>query len=144
MRPLFTVTLTILGTVLAGIPLFYLTAETPHQYEQADPTYDEPIKETVSVTVEFSGSPLSCIIRSTSTGAELAAMPEQTKSPWVVELSLPQQDLLDLEVETHWPDAESKYAVEITLTPPQKKECSCTRWTDEGDNILHDIFEFQW
>ena len=84
MRPLFTVTLTILGTVLAGIPLFYLTAETPHQYEQADPTYDEPIKETVSVTVEFSGSPLSCIIRSTSTGAELAAMPEQTKSPWVV------------------------------------------------------------
>ena len=144
MRPLFTVTLTILGTLLAGIPLFYLTAEAPRQHEQADPTYDAPIKETVSVTVEFSGCPQSCVLRSTSTGEVLATMPAQTASPWVMELSLHQQNFLDLEVEIHWPDVESKHAAEITLTPPQKKECSCTRWTDEGDNILHDIFEFQW
>lgn len=144
MHPIFTVTLTILGTLLAGIPLFYLTADMPQQHEQADPTYDAPIKETVSVTVEFSGTPQSCILRSTATGEELAAMPPQTTSPWIIELPLPQQNFIDLEVEIHWPDAESKHAAEITLTPPQKKESSCTRWTDEGDNTLHDIFEFQW
>lgn len=144
MRPVLTVLLTGIGTLLAGIPLLYLTAEAPRPPMQTTPEAETPTKETVTVTVEMSGTPQSCILRNASTGEELATMPSGTISPWISEIDLPQQNLIELEAEVHWADASAKNAAEITLTPPQKKDCSCTKWTEEGDTILHDIYEFRW
>lgn len=144
MRPIFTVTLTVIGTILAGVPLLYLTQDAPSTPIQTDPLKETPIKETVSVTVEFSGAPDSLVLQDPETETELASMPAGTSSPWLVELPLPQQNYTALWAVIHWPNADSKNAAQIILAPPQKKECSCTKWTDEGETELNDLYEFRW
>ena len=142
MRPAFTFTLTLLGVLLAGLPLLHLTAEAPKREVQVDPLLEQPSTALTYAEVQFTGKPTACTLR--WEGNDLANMPEGTTSPWKVALELPRSKRLELEAEIQWPEGSAENAVSITLTPAQENGSTDTRWTGEDGSLLHDLFIFTW
>lgn len=142
MRPTLTFGLTLAGVLLASIPLLYLTAEAPKREIHENVDQELPSTNKLLARVQFTGTPLACTLR--FEGQELATMPTGTFAPWEVELSLPQQNTIELEAELQWTAESAENAVSITLEPAQKDARTDTRWTGPDGTLLHDIFIFTW
>ena len=142
MRPGFTFCLTLLGVLLAGVPLLYLTQEAPRRQAMPHPMQETPTTDKTFVRVQFTGTPTSCILR--FEGQDLASMPAGTTSPWETELNLPSTQHSELEAEIQWPENSPENAVSITLEPAQKEARTCTHWTGVDGTLLHDLFIFTW
>lgn len=143
MRPAYTFGLTLVGILLAGIPLLQLTAKAPQRAPIRADMQEAPGTQQLFVRVQFTGKPTSCILR--YEGHDLATLPaDTTASPWELELPLPQLAQLELEAEIHWAEGSPENAVSITLEPAQKEPRTDTRWTGEDGALLHDLFLFSW
>lgn len=139
MSPRLTFTLTLLGVLLAGVPLVALTGKrTAAPQETASAVVPQ---ETCCMLAEmrFDGAPTS--LRLLHLGHELAAMPAGTESPWVTEIALPPHTA-ELELQAEWPDA-TQHAVNITLTHGGESATD-TQWSDPAATSLHTLFTLPW
>ena len=142
MRPAFTFSLALLGVLLAGAPLLYLTAEPPRREVQVDPALEKPSTTLTYAEVQFTGKPTACTLR--YEGNDVATMPEGAESPWKIALQLPNCKRIELEAEILWPEGSAENAVSVTLTPAQQNSSTDTRWTGPDGSLLHDLFIFSW
>ena len=123
MRPAYTFGLTLVGILLAGIPLLQLTAKAPQRAPIRADMQEAPGTQQLFVRVQFTGKPTSCILR--YEGQDLATLPADTTA-------------------SHWAEGSPENAVSITLEPAQKEPRTDTRWTGEDGALLHDLFLFSW
>ena len=130
MRPAVTFSLALLGVLLAGVPLLYLTAEPPRREVQVDPALEKPSTTLTYAEVQFTGKPTACTLR--YEGNDVATMPEGAESPWKIALQLPNSKRIELEAEI------------LTLTPAKQNSSTDTRWTGPDGSLLHDLFIFTW
>lgn len=142
MRPALTAGVTLIGVLLAGLPLLHLTKKAPQRAAIESPLQETPTTDRVFARVQFTGTPLAATLR--YQGQDLATLPNDASSPWEIELPLPQTDSLELEAEIHWADGSPENAVSITIEPTQKEARTDTRWTGEDGTLLHDLFIFSW
>ncbi len=142
MRPAVTFSLALLGVLLAGVPLLYLTAEPPRREVQVDPALEKPSTTLTYAEVQFTGKPTACTLR--YEGNDVATMPEGAESPWKIALQLPNSKRIELEAEILWPEGSAENAVSVTLTPAQQNSSTDTRWTGPDGSLLHDLFIFTW
>lgn len=137
MSPRAVFLLTLVGVLIAGAPLPWLTgASAPAEPAAAEAA--PAARQLVYATLRATGKPEKLQLR---LHGELLA--EVTGDlPWDGDLSLPEGcEALDIEVETAWPEP-GEQAVTLTLEPDGRDARSCTRWA--GTGTMHDVFNFVW
>lgn len=137
MSPRTTFFLTLLGVLLAGAPLPWLTGAA----ESAVPVTaeaEQPDRQPVYASLRATGRPDKLQLR---LHGELLAEVDGDL-PWEGDLLLPVgSNATDIEVEAVWPEP-GEQAVTLTLEPDGRDACSCTRWAEAG--TMHDVFNFVW
>lgn len=142
MSPKLTTTLTVVGVLLAGIPLFHLTQEVPLRLQTPQQLCETPSTQGIYARVQFTGKLLYGTLR--FEGKDIATIAQHSDGLWETELFLPASDSHELEAELHWAEGSPENAVSITLEPAQKPAQTVTRWTGADGSILHDLFIFSW
>lgn len=143
MSPAFTFSLTLVGVVAAGLPLIWLTGNSPRPAAAVQvETPQEQRTVIVPATIRFTGEPVSIRIR--HKGEELACMQTAEISPWMPDLTLPEDDKeLELEVEAVWPEGTvTEQALSVTLEPDGLPAAEQTHWSTGGTNTLHSLYTF--
>ena len=137
MSPRATFFLTLLGVLLAGAPLPWLTgAEETTEPVAAEPAQTD--RQPVYASLRATGRPEKLQLR--LHGELLAEVAGDL--PWEGDLLLPVGcNATDIEVEAVWPES-GEQAVTLTLEPDGREACSCTRWAEAG--TMHDVFNFVW
>ena len=137
MSPRATFFLTLLGVLLAGAPLPWLTgAEEATVPVAAEPAQTD--RQQVYASLRATGRPEKLQLR---LHGELLAEVDGDL-PWEGDLLLPVGcNATDSEVEAVWPEP-GEQAVTLTLEPDGREACSCTRWAEAG--TMHDVFNFVW
>lgn len=137
----------LLGVAAAGVPLVVFTNRSPQAAKPAQADLSEQGIIEVPALVRYSARPTEISIR--HEGRLLCKFtPAAAGGSWQGKFQLPPlavQSSLELEVEAAWLDAHSPaQAITIELTPPGLPSAKDTQWTDEGMEVLHDVFIFQW
>lgn len=137
MSPRATFFLTLLGVLIAGAPLPWLTgAAEPAVTAAAETT--PAARQAVYATLRATGKPEKLQLR--LHGELLADVTGDL--PWEGDLLLPVgSEAADIEVEAAWAEPGAQ-AVTLTLEPDGRDACSCTRWAEAG--TMHDVFHFVW
>lgn len=137
MSPRATFFLTLLGVLIAGAPLPWLTGDAESAASAAVVTATTA-RQPVYATLRATGKPEKLQLR--LHGELLAAVIGEL--PWEGDLLLPMgSEAADIEVEAAWAEP-GEQAVTLTLEPDGRDACSCTRWAENG--TMHDVFHFVW
>lgn len=129
--------LTLLGVLIAGAPLPWLTGAAEPAVPAAAET-ESAARQAVYATLRATGKPEKLQLR--LHGELLAEVAGDL--PWEGELLLPEGDeASDIEVEAVWSEP-GEQAVTLTLEPDGRDACSSTRWAENG--TMHDVFHFVW
>lgn len=144
MTPLTRFLLTLVGVLLAGVPLVYLTlpqqgSEIPEQAPTQQPT--QSLRTFLSL--RYTGMPHSAALRyEDETIAEIAP---GARSPYECFIDLPADTrTADIEVEIHWPENSQENAVTLTMEPQGRPARTETQWTGRNGSLLHSIFSLTW
>lgn len=143
MTPLTRFLLTLVGVLVAGVPLVSLTMpranETPPQVHQQQ--QNKPLLTFLSL--RYTGTPLSGTLRYED--EIIAAIAPSAPSPYECFINLPANaQVVDLEVEIHWQENAPENAVTLTMEPQGRPARSETQWTGSNGSLLHSIFTFSW
>ncbi len=137
MSPRATFFLTLLGVLIAGAPLPWLTGAAEPAVTAAAETAPAA-RQAVYATLRATGNPEKLQLR--LHGELLSEVIGDL--PWEGDLLLPVGcNATDIEVEAVWPES-GEQAVTLTLEPDGREACSCTRWAEAG--TMHDVFNFVW
>ncbi len=144
MTPLTRFLLTLVGVLLAGAPLVYLTM-APHgsdTLEQETPQQPTPPLRTF-LTLRYTGIPHSATLRHED--EVIAEVSPATASPYECFIHLPADTTsADIEVEIHWSADSPENAVTLTLEPQGRPSRTETQWTGSNGSLLHSIFSLTW
>lgn len=144
MTPLTRFLLTLVGVLLAGVPLVHLTmsprgSETHEQEAPQQPT--RPLH--TFLTLRYTGTPHSATLRHED--EVIAEVSPATSSPYECFINLPANTTsADIEVEIHWSADSPENAVTLTLEPQGRPPRSETQWTGRNGSLLHSIFSLTW
>lgn len=146
MAPLLRCVLTVIGVLIAGIPLVYLTLPQNNDIrnQQVPPhTPQEQQTRRTFLSLRYTGTPTSGILRYED--SILGEIPEGAASPYEMYVELPHQmKAIDIEVELHWPEGAPENAVTLTLEPQGLPARTETQWTGSLGELLHTIFSLTW
>ena len=137
---------TLMGVLLAGIPLLWLTLPR----EQKATAGTEPSAETNTspltqayLNLRFTGKPESIILRYGDDWQ--AEFPTDTTSPCETTIQLPAElTALDIEAEILWAQGSPENAATLTVEPNGLPTKTDTQWTGPDGSALHTIFSFTW
>ena len=144
MTPLTRFLLTLVGVLLAGVPLVYLTMAPRGRetHEQGTPQQQTQSLRTF-LTLRYTGSPHSATLRHED--EVIAEIAPATTSPYECFIDLPADTKsADIEVEIHWPENSPENAVTLTLEPQGRPTRTETQWTGSNGSLLHSIFSLTW
>ena len=137
---------TLMGVLLAGFPLLWLTLPSEHEAtpETAPTTEANASKHTQAyLNLRFTGKPESIILRYGDDWH--AEFPTGTTSPCETTIRLPAElAALDIEAEILWAQDSPENAVTLTVEPNGLPTKTDTQWTGPDGSMLHTIFSFSW
>ena len=137
---------TLMGVLLAGFPLLWLTLPSEHEAtpETAPTTEATASKHTQAyLNLRFTGKPESIILRYGDDWH--AEFPTGTTSPCETTIRLPAElTALDIEAEILWAQDSPENAVTLTVEPNGLPTKTDTQWTGPDGSMLHTIFSFSW
>ncbi|MBQ4613888.1 MAG: hypothetical protein IJB31_03055 [Akkermansia sp.] len=147
MTPLLRCFFTLIGVLIAGVPLIYLTLprdKNQQLLQQVTPApQQEQPKCRTFLSLRYTGNLSSGILRYED--SVLAEIPAGTASPYELYIELPPNiKVVDIETELHWPEASPENVATLTLEPHGRPARTETQWTGSDGSLLHTIFSFTW
>lgn len=137
---------TLMGVLLAGLPLLWLTL--PREQEATPETEPATAASSPKLTqaylnLRFTGKPESIILRYGDDWQ--AEFPAGTPSPCETTILLPAElTTLDIEAEILWAQDSPENAATLTVEPNGLPTKTDTQWTGPDGSMLHTIFSFSW
>ncbi len=144
-HPLRTIIASILGTAVAGVPLFYFAAP-PKGSDAPRSVAERQAGQPVPTEIRYTGMPDGIVIR--NAGKELTRITPELAGYWYGYLPLPMLHsgaVLELEVEAHWSaPCGSDQVLSLELMPPGLPARRDTRWANHDAKLLHAVFLYRW
>lgn len=143
MSPILRISLSILGVLLMGLPLYHLTIKAAPQktYAALPPAQAQ---ESINARIRYTAKPQSIILR--YQGKVILQLISPPEAEWQGQLELPAQAAqIEVEIEAQWPDGKSgAQAASLELSPAKRSSQEQSLWLAENESLLHDIFIFSW
>ncbi len=142
MSPALKATLTLVGVLLAGLPLLWLTATPRVQTEEVTENTTTAKNRSIHASIYFSGKPQKITLwHNAEEIATFSAPAEQQHFT----LNLPFIDSAEIEYEVVWDDSTpGMKGFTLHLEPDGLESKSETMWSLPEDSGQHNVFYFQW
>lgn len=143
MSPILRISLSIVGVLLMGLPLYHLTVR-PQKLTTHEDVAPKVTKESINAQIRYSASPQSIILR--YQGKEILQLENPPEAEWQGQLELPADAAqIEVEIEALWPDKKNgAQAASLELSPAKRSSQEQNLWLSEDENLLHNIFIFSW
>ncbi len=144
MSPRLTALASLIGILLAGLPLLHLSLPQPSTASQPAPDKESQPKQRIFAELYYTGKPSSITIR--QQGKIIAQRRNPEPHLWELELELAASKSIELELEIHWKESKSMdtQAAKLQLSPRGEESRSASSWSLGNGAPLHDILNFTW